>query len=712
MIDLGGAWQSFILSAQEGLAGPSLTDTEGVGSAGIGAVSELMAAALQTAGVYAQASILQNFREALTALAGLCYLVSVCLAVSSVAIYGSYRRAPYLLIGPALFYYVILTTASVNGTTVRVGTRTVPGSVQDQIRFLREWVHNERYEQDAQVSRLFLIVDNLVSAVVQDVVAVIVDSGRSEDMVLKARERVFSWILLSTPADPSVIRLVSVGVMGWCGQVNNLALEIPTHRIDPAQGIEDANLTEVGRRVKRDYEERRQRRNITLDSRLLELLYGEVGEQWRDYVFNCEEIWEETRVVIRDFADRQLDINRFLRGGGFDPNVPWDEVQQQVHDTLAGPNRQNPAVVLSAIILRNLIGKTSHSAMLSQITEHAQFNSARRTFITDDLARAESYGGFLRIQYFAGAIPYIQGLLLYLLSCAFPFFAVFLVMPSRAESFFVWVSLWIWVKSWDIGFALVAVARKVMWLFVKHSVNQFGQNVDFARPESVFATITDNDPFATQSTYFAVVGLLTVSVPFLTAHLCLGATNLYDAFKFSIDQTANRLANFRTSWAKREVASRAEREYREAAHRHAMAAVQRMFGDGAGNGGMELFLRDGTPLSNRGDGSRAEMMAVAYMAAGVQFRWSEEGVQRAAKLGAATGRVVSQMGGSGKQLTDAYVRGLNMSFLGQNKSFGSSKEGGGHYVPTIPGITAPASPNPGISMPKKAGAVSEQGNQS
>lgn len=42
-----------------------------------------------------------------------------------------------------------------------------------------------------------------------------------------------------------------------------------------------------------------------------------------------------------------------------------------------------------------------------------------------------------------------------------------------------------------------------------------------------------------------MIGLLTVSIPLLTAHLCLGATNLFDAFKNSIDQGANRFGLMR-----------------------------------------------------------------------------------------------------------------------------------------------------------------------
>lgn len=66
-------------------------------------------------------------------------------------------------------------------------------------------------------------------------------------------------------------------------------------------------------------------------------------------------------------------------------------------------------------------------------------------------------------------IPYWQGALLYLLAIAYPFFAVMLVLPNRASAFFYIPMAWLWVKSWDIGFALVRVFDQILWELVPSS---------------------------------------------------------------------------------------------------------------------------------------------------------------------------------------------------------------------------------------------------
>lgn len=65
---------------------------------------------------------------------------------------------------------------------------------------------------------------------------------------------------------------------------------------------------------------------------------------------------------------------------------------------------------------------------------------------------------------------------------------------------------------------------------------QPGSGVDWAQPESVFALMSQNDPLATQNTYFTIIALLTIGVPFITAHMCLGATALWDIFHMNLNQ--------------------------------------------------------------------------------------------------------------------------------------------------------------------------------
>ncbi len=64
---------------------------------------------------------------------------------------------------------------------------------------------------------------------------------------------------------------------------------------------------------------------------------------------------------------------------------------------------------------------------------------------------------------FALNLPYYQGLLLYILAIAYPFFALVVLIPGKAANFLFLPLAWLWVKSWDVGFAAVFVLERVMY---------------------------------------------------------------------------------------------------------------------------------------------------------------------------------------------------------------------------------------------------------
>jgi len=64
---------------------------------------------------------------------------------------------------------------------------------------------------------------------------------------------------------------------------------------------------------------------------------------------------------------------------------------------------------------------------------------------------------------YAYNIPYYQGVLLYVIATLFPFWAVIVLMPGRASMFLLLPLAFFWVKSWDIGFALVYILDGLLW---------------------------------------------------------------------------------------------------------------------------------------------------------------------------------------------------------------------------------------------------------
>ena len=101
-----------------------------------GGVGHIVAAALQTKGIIDQAKILENLTE-LNSIASLFYLFAVAMAIGSIAVFGNYRQGVYLLIGPALYTFMVTTTVETDGAKAQMGSYEIPNSIGKQTEFLK-----------------------------------------------------------------------------------------------------------------------------------------------------------------------------------------------------------------------------------------------------------------------------------------------------------------------------------------------------------------------------------------------------------------------------------------------------------------------------------------------------------------------------------------------------------------------------------------------
>jgi hypothetical protein len=306
-------------------------------------------------------------------------------------------------------------------------------------------------------------------------------------------------------------------------------------------------------------------KNVTIDDEGTKFPKVPFATPFVDRVVSCKQIWDWVKGSIFFFARERMRPESFQSNfPDTTSGTPWQVVYDDVRRWLQGappggnPAELDPQKVLAAFIYKNVLTEASHSALQVQVFGRSPFNAKQYETVFGDLSDAEAHGGFFKLRYFATAIPYIQGLLLYLLTISFSFFAIFLVLPGRATSIFVWCSLWVWVKSWDIGFALVFVARDIFWHFFNNRVNVFQQKIDWDFPTDVINVAFNNVPLLHENAFWVIISGLTVSVPVLTAHCCMGATGMFDMLKGSIDQTANRFRPIQANVGRRSIANKLE----------------------------------------------------------------------------------------------------------------------------------------------------------
>jgi hypothetical protein len=83
---------------------------------------------------------------------------------------------------------------------------------------------------------------------------------------------------------------------------------------------------------------------------------------------------------------------------------------------------------------------------------------------------------FGEIYSWARMMPYLQGLLLYILALGYPFACVMILLPRCSKILFTWSSFWIWAKLWDLGFAIVVILERSVWATIGNSAKATQMN--------------------------------------------------------------------------------------------------------------------------------------------------------------------------------------------------------------------------------------------
>ena len=66
-------------------------------------------------------------------------------------------------------------------------------------------------------------------------------------------------------------------------------------------------------------------------------------------------------------------------------------------------------------------------------------------------------------------MPYLQGLLLYVLAIGYPIVCLMLIFPGHFKWVITWTTFYVWAKFWDVGFAIVANIERSVWASVGNS---------------------------------------------------------------------------------------------------------------------------------------------------------------------------------------------------------------------------------------------------
>lgn len=512
----------------------------------VGTVGTLVGAALETAGHYMQSQFLDAIavQSVWTSFGALLFSLGFITMLFIIAIGGNYKFFTWFLCGPALFSWLVFVRVDSDGAKWKLGQRDYDQqAVTEAAQGVIGDAFTESGRKKPQVSLFFKVYSQLVSDVVYAFVRSIrvIDANADADFISKM-QRFFS---LKRPqlTEPMLKGFFNVAF------VNNCARYMILKRL-----LADAKTDDVRAEYYRKVEEELA---TAEKANVWEAQAGDPFYQWADKLglfadgstaskstYTCPELWG---IMIKAFKKHGRALVEEIAVVNLSPEAKQDP--KQMRDELfekfgievkrEGTRNENPDsgdqitddeavnLVINEVAGRLILAQLSQMSpglIAEEAGRYKQevktkgekriFDPNRQLRLLQSTEQYQSIGDFLSAML---AMPYIQGLGLYCLSFAFPFFAMAVIIPGRHQAFLLWMGLWFWLKSWDIGFSVVMVIDKMLFALMPHNAPITEDKMKDVG--NLFKSLLEVDPTYSVHTYYNLIATCILAVPVVTGLL-------------------------------------------------------------------------------------------------------------------------------------------------------------------------------------------------
>ena len=525
----------------------------------------IIAAAMETAGYVSQAQILSQLNDMLTHLGALVYVCCLLSALLISGLAGRYQSALWLLVGPPMFFFLIRAESSAAGVEWQFGTFRDTGDLQKILRGA-----NVRQAPGNKVSSFFHQYNVLISHSYQELIKILMKQSTRDQMMFMARQKIIDDLFGQRIDDPGLYQLTRFTNL-ICDQ------ELGAARL-VALGERDPEFKKTGeyQQAVREYCDLWPLRDKFFPNgpakdwvkTLLRLDLEQDAPRLR--TVSCEELWAWMERGTLQLATRELEaamLRHIPRQAG--PDIR-PAILAAIREKLSRPSPfyqgsstgfqcttgtgsnttmnvsqyQGVPFIMMTWILR---GTFMEGPIQSQQVEpvrpnsnlepatlgerayssgnRAQGQEVVRRFKNAQLGESMKYEAFM----LAKLLPYFQGAGLYILATIYPFFCLMVLLPGHAGGFMVWLALWAWLKSWDIGWALVYVVDQLLWHLMPHRTyirmanGQASANSASADPVTILEAAFKGDYSYSLTTYWVLLAGMLGAVPVISAHAILGS---------------------------------------------------------------------------------------------------------------------------------------------------------------------------------------------
>ncbi len=526
----------------------------------------------------------------ISTIAAFVYIIAAAGALGSFVLTQHHKFALWFFLGPTAFYFVLAYRVESDGANWSFGDESRDEILKEGVVRNTLGVYGSGEIPKPRVSWFFDGFNVMISDASKNLVNLIKSGRLQTDLRFITRQQLYGAMSSSVINDETFSELLHVAMLGDCQQVYHAAAnindrtlsirdqEIARRRItEPLQIKLTTSAKQYVANLKVDYPDlwnlmavpqilsepspAAPQVQIAIDD-LLERMEAQRREHQddpersqkvaqamkdlQDVTFDCGQIWNFVYVglhrhalqIVNGMVDKteKMGINSKIllsdwrEAAGYRGNQALREDQAETEATqkmmiyraLAKQLFHNEAVIGSAGTMMAKFARRGEEYRSLNVKGENELTAVERLKNENIQWQERS-----RLVYTAASIPYYQGILLYILGLSYPFFCFLLLIPNRHSSFIMFFGLWFWVKTWDVGYAVVMLLDEIFFTIftggIAATYQEKGTSPAFSEEIHVaIAAMRAADPTFNLSTYYNVIAVAINAIPLVTSYLTIG----------------------------------------------------------------------------------------------------------------------------------------------------------------------------------------------
>lgn len=332
-------------------------------------------AVLEQAGYEAQANYLVQFQDFFLEAGAFLYTLAAVGAVVSFTVFGSFRAARYLLLGPALFWFLVGPTHEYDGVIWRLGGGMARGMNNLRGEGISRAHVNETLRgaglpaggASIRVAKGFALFAGPINEIVRDLIDEMLSDEDGQYLHHISRTRALEYAIAAQPVDTTFIEMMEGNMIAGCGEMFRAQVALSSEELRPEAigrgGV--ANVAAVRLRIeyyRQQIERLRTLRMVTPNPatrRFMRALWNLPANDPRLERVDCGIMWTLVAEYLEQHAVRMTrNIILMARGDGTDAAAEERGCQflmEKFGGALEGSCRDRLKRVVAAYLLRNSV---------------------------------------------------------------------------------------------------------------------------------------------------------------------------------------------------------------------------------------------------------------------------------------------------------------------------------------------------------------------